>query len=151
VGRSKEQAFSFIKDRVWKKISNWKNSFLSQAGKEVLLKAVIQAIPTYCMGVFQLPISLCKDINSMMQNFWWSQLNKKSRIHWLSWDRMGRSKSVGGMGFRDLVLFNKAMLAKQGWRIIQNPSSLMAEVFKAKYFPHGDFLSASLGNRPSFA
>jgi hypothetical protein len=52
VGRSKEQTFSFIKDRVWKKISNWKNSFLSQAGKEVLLKAVIQAIPTYCMGVF---------------------------------------------------------------------------------------------------
>jgi len=52
------------------KISNWKTSFLSQAGKEILLKAVVQAIPTYCMGVFQLSISLCKVINSMMQNFW---------------------------------------------------------------------------------
>jgi hypothetical protein len=64
---------------------------------------------------------------------------------------MGRSKSVGGMGFRDLVLFNKAMLAKQGWRILQNPSSLMTTIIKAKYFPHGDFLNASLGNKPSFA
>jgi hypothetical protein len=71
VGRSKEQAFSYIKDRVWNKISNWKLKFLSQASKEVLLKSVIQAIPTYCMGFFKLPITLCKDINSLMQNFWW--------------------------------------------------------------------------------
>jgi hypothetical protein len=136
---------------VWKKISNWKTFFLSQAGKEILLKAVIQAIPTYCMGVFQLPISLCKDINSMMQNFWWSHMNKNSKIHWMSWERMGRSKSVGGMGFRELVLFSKAKLAKQGWRILQNPSFLMVTIIQAKYFPHGDLLNASLGNKPSFA
>jgi hypothetical protein len=64
---------------------------------------------------------------------------------------MGRSKSVGGMGFRDLVLFNKAMLAKQGWRFLQNPTSLTAQIFKAKYYPRGDFLGATLGNRHSYA
>jgi len=49
VGKSKIQSFGFIKDRVLKKINNWKVKFLSQTGKEVLLKAVIQAIPTYSM------------------------------------------------------------------------------------------------------
>jgi hypothetical protein len=151
VSRTKKQAFSFIKDKVWRKISNWKTFFLSQASKEILLITVVQAISTCCMGVFQLLISLCKDIISMMQNFWWSHMNKNSRIHWMIWERMGRSKSVGGMGFRDLVLFNKAMLARQGWGILQNPSSLMVAVIQAKYFPHGDFLKASLGNKPSFA
>jgi hypothetical protein len=91
----------------------------------VLLKAVIQAIPMYSMSVFQLPISLCKEINSMMPNFW-SHMTKNSKIHWMSWERLGHSKYVGGLGFRDLVLFNKALLAKQGWRLIQNPYSLIA-------------------------
>jgi hypothetical protein len=51
-------------------MQGWQENFLSQARKEVLLKAVIQAIPTYTMSVFQLPKTLCKDINSLMSKFW---------------------------------------------------------------------------------
>jgi hypothetical protein len=112
---------------------------------------VVQAIPTYSMGVFQLPVSLCKEINKLMQDFWWQHMSQGSKIHWMSWERMGRSKAVGGLGFRDLVMFNKALLAKQGWRLLQDPSSLLASILKAKHFPNSNFLGAKLGSRPSFA
>ncbi|GLT61041.1 hypothetical protein SLA2020_337760 [Shorea laevis] len=69
VGRSKIREFHNIKDRVWKRLNDWKTKFLSQAGKEILLKAVVQAIPTYSMSVFLLPKELCRALNSMMQNF----------------------------------------------------------------------------------
>ncbi|KAF5454994.1 hypothetical protein F2P56_024614, partial [Juglans regia] len=69
VGRSRYHAFSKIKDRVWQKLSNWKNQFLSPSGKEVLLKAVIQAITTYYMSVFKLPKKLCQEIASLMAKF----------------------------------------------------------------------------------
>ena len=52
VGRVKYQTFSCLKDRVWKKLQGWKGCLLSKVGKEVPIKAVAQAIPTYTMGVF---------------------------------------------------------------------------------------------------
>jgi hypothetical protein len=112
IGKSKIQAFYNIKERVWNKLTNWKVKFLSQAGKEILIKAVVQAIPTYCMSVFLLPVTLCQDLNSMMQSFRWGHMSKESKIHWMSWEKLGRSKSTGGLGFRDLLMFNKALLAK---------------------------------------
>ena len=64
---------------------------------------------------------------------------------------MCKPKAQGGMSFRNLQAFNKAMLAKQLWRILQNPNSLVARVLKAKYFPTGDILNANLGSSPSYS
>jgi hypothetical protein len=123
---------------------------LTQAGKESLIKAVMQAIPTYCMSVFLLPKTLCKEIQGMMQRFWWGHKDNTSRIHWMSWERMGKSKARGGLGFRDLEVFNKALLSKQLWRLLQAPDSLTAKILKAKYYPSRSILEAQLGNRPSY-
>ncbi len=71
VGRSKKVCFAHIKERVWQKLQGWKEKLLSQAGKEILIKAVVQAVPTYSMGCFKLPQSLCKDIEAMIQKFYW--------------------------------------------------------------------------------
>jgi len=51
VGRSRSLVFAYLKDRIWKRIQGWKEKLLSRAGKEVLIKAVAQAIPTFCHGV----------------------------------------------------------------------------------------------------
>ena len=151
VGKSRIREFQSKKDRVRNRVSDWKTKFLSQAGKEVLLKVVVQAIPTYSMSLFLLPKSFCKEINFIMQRFWWGHKENDRKIHWMSWESLGRCKAQGGLGFRDLVCFNITLLAKQGWRIIQNPEGLVATILKAKYYPHGTFLEAEEGTRPSLA
>ncbi|XP_042944645.1 uncharacterized protein LOC122278530 [Carya illinoinensis] len=70
IGRSRLKAFKTILDRVRSRISNWKSKFVSQAGKKILLKAVVQALPTYCMGLFKLPKTLLKEVNKVMHHFW---------------------------------------------------------------------------------
>ena len=55
VGRNRLASFSQIKERVWSKLKGWKEKLISQAGREILTKAVAQAIPTYAMRSFKLP------------------------------------------------------------------------------------------------
>jgi hypothetical protein len=65
----------------------------------------MQAIPTYSMSVFQLPATLCKELQGLMQRFLWGYMAKEANVHWMSWEKMERSKSIGGLGFRDLIMF----------------------------------------------
>jgi hypothetical protein len=130
VGRSKMKTFAGICGKVKKKLDGWKEKFLSQVGKEILIKAVIQAIPTYSMSVFQLPKSLYQSLNSLMSRFWWGHQSNYSRIPWMSWERLGLPKYRGGMSFRDLEVFNQALLAKQGWRLLTQPDSLVAKILQ---------------------
>ena len=54
------------------------------------------------------------------------------------------------MGFRDLRAFNLAMLAKQGWRLLTDTTSLVYQCFKARYFPRTSVLEASESSNCSF-
>lgn len=116
----------------------------------MLIKAVIQAIPTYLMSVFRPPSSLCAELSSLAARFWWGSSELKQKIHWLSWKKLCRQKSHGDMGFRDLEVFNQAMVAKQGWRILQSPNSLMSRTLRARHFRSCDFMEAKRGSNATF-
>ena len=57
---------------------------MSQAGKEILIKAIAQAIPIYTMSVFKLPNTLCDEMTNMVQKFRWGQRNEKTKMAWVS-------------------------------------------------------------------
>ena len=65
VGRRKNVILNYIKDRVWGKLQGWKEKILSQAGKEVLLNALVQVIPTFAISFFLLLIGLCQYIEML--------------------------------------------------------------------------------------
>ncbi|KAK2417369.1 hypothetical protein QL285_039676 [Trifolium repens] len=151
IGRKKRDIFAFIKDKIWKRINSWRGRALSKAGKEVMIKSVLQAIPSYVMSVYILPDTTIKEIERMMNSFWWGGGAENRGIKWLTWDRMAIPKALGGMGFCDLHHFNLAMIAKQGWKIMTNPQSLVAKIFKARYFPKSSLFDSKLGHNPSYA
>ncbi|XP_074336620.1 uncharacterized protein LOC141673779 [Apium graveolens] len=151
LGRNKSVILGFIKDKVKSRIDSWDGRYISRAGKEILVKSVIQSLPSYAMSVFLLPVEINKEIERCLSKFWWQSSKIATRgITWMSWERMSKHKAAGGLGFRNFRDFNLAMLGKQGWRILINPDSLVARLYKARYFENTDFLNATLGHSPSF-
>lgn len=78
-GRSKEQDFYFIMDRIWKKLKGWKEKNLSFEGRGVLIRAVAQAIPTNYMSCFFFPKGLCSKIEKVVCSFWWGSKGDNRR------------------------------------------------------------------------
>jgi hypothetical protein len=88
----------------------WGDSMLAQSAREVLIKSIAQSVPTGglgpYMGVFKLPASVCVDLNRSIHNYWWGSAN-------VGWPKLLQSKLQGSMGFRDMCIFNQALLARQ--------------------------------------
>ncbi|CAL9015940.1 unnamed protein product [Prunus brigantina] len=148
--RSKKVAMNYVKERVKDKISSWKQSSLSLAGKEVLIKAVATVVPTYPMHCFKFTKGLCDEINSELAKFWWGKHDSDAKIHWRSWSALCVPKSEGGLGFRDLNTFNLSLLGKQAWKLIHDPNTYWAKLIKARYFPNCEFMNVVAGHCPSW-
>ena len=145
VGHNKKAIFSYLTDCVWKKCQDWNARSLSRAGKEVLIKSVVQAFPSYCMEAFLIPNSLCQELERRMNSFYLGLKKNGSRdINWMKWDKFTLHKSRDGLGFRNMEAFNLSMFGKQSLKLLTDSNSLLTRVLKAKYLPRRDFLDAPL-------
>lgn len=103
------------------------------------------------MNVFLLSVEMCREMKQLMCKYWWKSSSKNSKgIHWKSWNKLTIHKSKGGTGFKNLRDFNLCLLSKQGWRLQCYPESLVARIFKVRYYASDDYLNAELGNNPCF-
>ena len=130
---------------------------LSQAGREVLIKAVAQALPTCTMSCFKLPIGLCHEIEALIIKkiiiiiIIWGQRGEGRKVHWIKWEELCKPKTQGGMRFKDLERFNDALLAKQTWQLLHDKTSLFYRVFKANFFPNSTIMEAANLSSTSYA
>ncbi|KAL0360784.1 UNVERIFIED_CONTAM: hypothetical protein Sradi_3762900 [Sesamum radiatum] len=79
---------------LWDKIGGWNSKLLSQAGKDVLIKTVIQSLSTYAISCFQLLSSLLWSLKALMADFWW--------VHWVAWRKLCQPVVNGDLAFASL-------------------------------------------------
>ncbi|KAL4296014.1 hypothetical protein GQ457_12G013680 [Hibiscus cannabinus] len=151
VDKNKTNTFGFLTERVDDRIKGWSKHLLSFGGREIFLKSVAQSLPQYIMSCYLLPRTITDHIVRSMHRYWWSDNNKDRGCPLIAWDNICSPKAAGGLGFRDLRSFNVALLGKIIWRLLTEPSTLLARVYLAKYFPTGHLLEAKLRDHASFA
>ncbi|KAL9673511.1 hypothetical protein QQ045_029770 [Rhodiola kirilowii] len=80
MGQRRSEAFKGVLEKAWKRVSEWKCKFLSTAGSEILIKAVIQALPVYMMTVYNLPDKSIQELIRIILKFWWDKRSNKGII-----------------------------------------------------------------------
>ena len=88
VGRSTKESFEYLPTRVKGAIGSWSGREASCAGREILLKMVAQAISTYSMSCWKLPVETCDKMRAAIANYWWGSSTDNRHIHWMRWDRL---------------------------------------------------------------
>lgn len=127
--------FQDLVDKVQNKLKGWKARLLSQAGRATLISSVLQSLPLYTFSCFKVTDSVCKKLDTIVRSFWWGHEPGTRKLHLVNWGKLCKPKRLGGLGFKNFSFFNQAMIAKQYWRLHDNPNSLLARTFKKKYFP----------------
>ncbi|GMI90408.1 hypothetical protein HRI_002710100 [Hibiscus trionum] len=84
IEQNKRKVFADLRDKTIERIVNSGSRTLSQGGKEVFIKVVLQAIPIYAMCCFLLPKTFRKDLEALIGWFWWQNSKEKKGIHWCS-------------------------------------------------------------------
>lgn len=94
---------------------------------------ILSFIPLYLLSHHAMPVTLVGNIQIYFKAFLWENEVHGRGMHLLSWDKVCRSKGLGGLGIQDLYLtrttYHGALVAK----IILDPSSLWPKLFSHKY------------------
>jgi hypothetical protein len=136
VGADKSDCFEHFIERIIQRINGWKEKLLSIGGKEILLKAVAQAISVYAMSTFLLPKGICKRMMDAISQFWWGDDENNKHMHWLAWWKLCYRKKKGGMGLRDFNSFHLAIYAlSAGLEAYYGPRVSMCKGLKSEILP----------------
>lgn len=142
LARERIATFQFLLDRIQSKLSSWKIETLSQAGRTVLIKAVLSSIPSHIMQTTLLPVYLWRKMEAVANSFMWGERGGRRKIHLCSWEVLKHHKMEGGLGIRDFGDYNRAAVMKQAWKLVSNVDVMCVAVCKAKYLNGIDFRNA---------
>jgi hypothetical protein len=117
------------------RLASWTFRPLNLAARLVLLKSVLQTLPTYLFTALAAPKQIIRAIRTTQRNFLWQGLQSNKKWALVGWDKLCAPKSLGGLGLRDPGRMNQIMGAKIWWRWLKTPDALWARLWKHKYAP----------------
>lgn len=144
-GRSSRNFLPLV-DKVEKRVSSWHHLALSHAGRVVLINSIISMLSLNILSVFLIPKTIADKLNSVFSRFVWGGSKETKPIFWKSKNVLELPKDAGGLGIRNVHMFNKALLAQQAYRIHNSNQTLISQILCSKY--KGSPLNIVLSNSP---
>ena len=119
--------------RFEKRLSGWKARYLSKGGRLTLIKSVLSSLPTYFLSLYPVPSSVACKLEAIQRNFLWGSFGSDFKYHLVRWNIVKQPVDKGGLGVRDIRIFNEALLGKWLWRFLNEKGNLWRKVVASKY------------------
>ena len=101
-----------ILEKIEKKLSGWKRLYLSKGGRLTLLKSTLSGLPTYYLSLFTIPVAVADRLERVQRNFLWGSSDECFKHSLVAWENVCSPLEAGGLGVKNLVHFNLALLGK---------------------------------------
>ncbi|KAL6145048.1 hypothetical protein ACLB2K_055736 [Fragaria x ananassa] len=133
--------------KISNKLAGWKKNTLSHAGRVTLIKTNLAGMPNHVMSCFNCDKRTTKAVDKESRSFLWGD----SKNPPVAWEQVCTPKSIGGLGIRPSAYFNKAAVAKLGWKIIMDHSNWWVQIVKNKYLKNHSFFETKKKSSDSVA
>lgn len=128
-----KDCFQGVVDKVKERLSSWKTTSFSLAGRSTLVSAVSSAIPNYTMQTAHFPSNVCDALDKQNRSFLWGSTEEHRRTHLVAWEEVCKEKKHGGLGMRNARCQNNALLMKLGWGLVKKRDALWVRIIRDKY------------------
>ncbi|KAJ9536540.1 hypothetical protein OSB04_un000292, partial [Centaurea solstitialis] len=142
--------YGVLVTKVKNRLANWKSKFLSFGGRKQLIVSVLQSLQLYWMAIFLLPSGVVHELESLFRDFLWSQGDSSKGKCKVAWAQVCRPKECGGLGFRKLSVWNRALITKNLWTIVSHHDCLWGNWIRRYSLRHSNFWSARKSSRWSW-
>ncbi|XP_062102958.1 uncharacterized protein LOC133813947 [Humulus lupulus] len=135
--------YSVLLEKMTGCIRRWSTRNLSFAGRTTLINSVLISIHSYWSQLFLIPKRILKDINAICRAFLWHGTSIISSPGGIAWEKICRSKKARGLGFQNILAWNKAVLGKYVWEISSKKDDLWVK-WEVKSWLHWQAKTVSL-------
>jgi hypothetical protein len=122
-----------VTEQMERRLAGWKKIYLSKGGQLNLIKSMLYNLPTYYLSLFLVPMSVANRIEKIQRDFLWGGMGDENKLHLVSWNQVCHPLRIGGLGIRNVLKFNKALLEKWLWRYANESEALWCKVIEEKY------------------
>ena len=108
----KKAIWNGMAEKMERLLAGWKRLYQSKGGRLTLLKSTLANLPTYFLSLFPIPMSIAHRIKKLQRDFLWGGLSNEHKYHLVNWQQICSPIQSGGLGIRNVAVFNKALLGK---------------------------------------
>jgi hypothetical protein len=131
-----------ILEKMERKLAGWQRMYLSKGGRVTLIKSTLSSLPTYYLSLFPIPSSVALRIDKIQRDFLWGGIGDGKRFHLINWHQVCQPLKFGGLGFRNIRIFNQALLGKWLWRYGTETDAFWRSIIFSKYGdPQGGWIT----------
>ncbi|MCI07485.1 LINE-1 reverse transcriptase like, partial [Trifolium medium] len=126
----RKETWKPVVDAMFKKLSSWSSRQLSYGGRITLINSVLASLPLYFFSFYKAPHCILKQLVRIQRNFLWGGGVEDKKLCWVKWDQICLPKEQGGLGVKNLELFNLALLSKWKWRFLADGDAVWADLLR---------------------